>query len=63
MGKFPEIICPCCKKKVTDQSNLPFCSSRCKLIDFGAWATESYKISRPVTGDDNEDEILEPADS
>lgn len=22
----------------------PFCSERCKLIDFGAWASESYRV-------------------
>ena len=22
----------------------PFCSERCKLIDLGAWATESYRM-------------------
>ena len=22
----------------------PFCSQRCKMIDLGAWATESYRI-------------------
>jgi endogenous inhibitor of DNA gyrase (YacG/DUF329 family) len=57
MKKTSEILCPSCKKKVEDQSNLPFCSSRCKLIDLGAWATESYKVSRPISADDNDDEI------
>ncbi len=23
----------------------PFCSERCKLIDLGAWATDSYRVS------------------
>jgi hypothetical protein len=23
----------------------PFCSERCKLIDLGAWATESYRVA------------------
>jgi hypothetical protein len=22
----------------------PFCSERCKLIDFGAWASEAYRV-------------------
>ena len=30
----------------------PFCSERCKLIDFGAWATESYRV--PVEEQDPE---------
>jgi uncharacterized protein len=28
----------------------PFCSERCKMIDLGAWATESYRV--PVAEDD-----------
>ena len=31
----------------------PFCSERCRVIDLGAWATESYRI--PVQ--DNKDDI------
>jgi uncharacterized protein len=27
----------------------PFCSERCKMIDLGAWATESYRV--PVEED------------
>jgi len=27
----------------------PFCSERCKQIDLGAWANDSYRI--PVQGD------------
>jgi uncharacterized protein len=29
----------------------PFCSERCKMIDLGAWATESYRI--PVAEDND----------
>jgi endogenous inhibitor of DNA gyrase (YacG/DUF329 family) len=25
----------------------PFCSERCRLIDLGQWATESYRIPDP----------------
>ena len=39
--------CPNCKKD-TDHSKdnkfRPFCSKKCKLIDFGAWATEKDQI-------------------
>lgn len=27
----------------------PFCSERCRLVDLGAWASESYRI--PVKGE------------
>ena len=40
--------CPHCKKitKYTNENKFrPFCSEKCKLIDFGAWASEEFKIS------------------
>lgn len=42
--------CPTCKKPVqwtTDFPERPFCSKRCRLIDLGAWADESYAIPDP----------------
>jgi endogenous inhibitor of DNA gyrase (YacG/DUF329 family) len=49
----PRVVrCPQCGKPVpwTPQSRYrPFCSERCKAIDLGAWASESYRI--PVRGD------------
>ena len=30
----------------------PFCSERCKNVDFGAWATESYRMPAPPTSAD-----------
>ena len=27
-----------------DNPYRPFCSERCKLIDFGQWATDAYRI-------------------
>lgn len=38
--------CPRCKKPTVwqDNPNKPFCSERCKLIDLGAWASESYEM-------------------
>jgi hypothetical protein len=26
----------------------PFCSERCKTQDFGAWASEAYKVTAPI---------------
>ena len=52
--KRPIVNCPQCgKSAVWDNSNpfRPFCSERCKLIDLGQWATESYRI--PDTGKDS----------
>lgn len=44
------IVCPTCGKKDTwqaDNTYRPFCSERCKLIDLGAWADESYRVPSP----------------
>jgi len=44
----PKVVpCPHCGKAVewSPASRWrPFCSERCKTIDLGAWATESYRI-------------------
>lgn len=61
MTKLQDIICPTCGKKDTWRSEnayKPFCSSRCKLVDLGEWASESRKIpgapvSPTFSGDDN----------
>jgi uncharacterized protein len=40
------VACPQCGKPVEwapDNRFRPFCSERCKLIDLGAWASESYR--------------------
>jgi endogenous inhibitor of DNA gyrase (YacG/DUF329 family) len=45
--KPPIVNCPQCGKiMVWDSGNRyrPFCSERCKLIDLGQWAAESYRI-------------------
>lgn len=48
MPTKPRIVsCPQCGKNAPwDSANpyRPFCSERCKMIDLGAWASESYRI-------------------
>ena len=42
------VACPNCGKTVkwTAQNKFrPFCSERCKLIDFGGWADEHHRIA------------------
>lgn len=41
--------CPICDQPVRRQDNpfLPFCSERCKLIDFGRWVNEEYRVPGP----------------
>lgn len=43
---MPIVKCPTCGKPVEWNGNehRPFCSERCKLIDFGAWADEEYRV-------------------
>ncbi len=41
------VKCPTCGRPVAwteAQTFRPFCSERCKLVDLGAWATETYAI-------------------
>jgi hypothetical protein len=41
------IICPACRRKTTWEENpwRPFCSERCKLVDFDKWVEEEYSIA------------------
>lgn len=38
--------CPTCGKPVDRDDNpwRPFCSERCKLIDFDKWTSEEYRV-------------------
>ena len=41
------VRCPHCRaENPWDKENRfrPFCSERCKMIDLGAWASESYRV-------------------
>lgn len=53
MARRRSVNCPQCDKLVewTPANRFrPFCSERCKLIDLGAWATETYRV--PVADSD-----------
>lgn len=55
-----EVDCPQCLTKtlyVDTNPYRPFCSERCRLIDLGEWASESYQI--PVTSSVDADDFLE----
>ena len=43
---MPIVKCPHCGKETEYSGNefRPFCSERCKLLDFGAWADEEFAI-------------------
>jgi len=57
------VSCPHCGQPVewTEASRYrPFCSERCRLIDFGAWAAEKYRV--PVTESNDQPEDAAPDD-
>ncbi len=55
---MPIVKCPQCGKatEFTGNEHRPFCSERCKLLDFGAWADEQFAIPSE-TGSLSEEEI------
>ena len=55
--KQPVVNCPQCGKIVvwnTANRYRPFCSERCKMIDLGQWAAESYRIPENESEQDKE---------
>lgn len=49
------VVCPACQgQSVYAASNpfRPFCSERCKNIDLGAWASESFRMPSDAPPDD-----------
>ena len=54
--------CPTCEKPVQWQDNpwRPFCSERCKLIDFSRWADGEYRVPGKEI---NPDEITDRSDA
>jgi uncharacterized protein len=53
------LSCPTCRRSVTAKDpDFPFCSDRCRKIDFGKWASGEYRISSPAL----DPELLEELD-
>ncbi len=44
--RMKAVKCPQCGTEAVFEGNefRPFCSERCKLLDFGAWADERYAL-------------------
>ena len=54
-----QLTCRTCRKKLvfeqaSDLPYFPFCSERCRLIDLGRWADETYRISTNLDRDREE---------
>jgi endogenous inhibitor of DNA gyrase (YacG/DUF329 family) len=56
--------CPICQKPTDSEQDqfFPFCSDRCRLTDLGNWASEKYRISKPVI-DESAPESSKPDES
>lgn len=57
-----QIKCPQCGRLTfysTENPFRPFCSERCKLIDLGQWADESYRVPVEQSSVSSESEIPE----
>jgi endogenous inhibitor of DNA gyrase (YacG/DUF329 family) len=56
------VTCPTCGgESIYSPQNpyRPFCSERCRNVDFGAWATENYRVpTRPTSADLDDEEPL-----
>ena len=62
----PEVDCPQCGRTIPwseDYPHRPLCSERCRAIDFGAWATESYRIPAEPASPEDLEEAEEDDDS
>ncbi|MBX2994363.1 MAG: DNA gyrase inhibitor YacG [Bdellovibrionaceae bacterium] len=58
------VKCPRCGTRASfspENPFRPFCSERCKLIDLGQWADESFRIPAEHT-DVSEDQAQRPSD-
>ncbi|MCU0925378.1 MAG: DNA gyrase inhibitor YacG [Hydrogenophaga sp.] len=54
-GPVKIVRCPACGGRsvyATSNPFRPFCSDRCKSMDFGAWASEGFKLpEQPLDSD------------
>jgi len=60
MASPPLVACPQCGKRLpwtAENRFRPFCSERCRLIDLGAWATDSYRVEGDSPLDDESDPL------
>ena len=51
----PQVSCPTCREQTLFAPGnpwRPFCSERCRQRDFGAWASESFRVAAVEPPDD-----------
>ena len=57
------VRCPACGKQALygpENPARPFCSARCRSVDLGAWASESYRVATGTADTPGGDETLPP---
>lgn len=64
-ARVPERIvrCPACggdSVYASSNPSRPFCSVRCKNTDFGAWASEGYRVAAGIAADDTDESAASP---
>ena len=55
MAGVRKVRCPQCGEEslwAPENKWRPFCSERCKQIDLGAWASESYRVAGQVSDEE-----------
>jgi uncharacterized protein len=57
--------CPTCGRPTDWKDNpfRPFCSERCKLVDFGRWVNEEYRLPAEQVPSDQVEEAAAQEDS
>jgi endogenous inhibitor of DNA gyrase (YacG/DUF329 family) len=60
MNEIKRKPCPQCGKPAVWEGNPhhPFCCERCKLIDLGSWAMESYRIPDRMAMDEDVEGVI-----
>ena len=51
------VRCPACGKQALYSAQnpaRPFCSARCRSVDLGAWASESYRVASAASPTDDD---------
>jgi hypothetical protein len=56
------LACPICGKEIVDaapaaERRFPFCSARCRQIDFYRWCTGRYAIVEPLSENELQEEF------
>ena len=59
MAAAKNVACPRCGQPALfspENPWRPFCSERCKMIDLGAWASDTYRVPAEPGKPENDDE-------